>query len=264
MSWLEKITDSERFEVRDRYNRNRLISQRKWIVLFYFSAYVLLSDKLNMQKEIGPLNFSNLTDEYIALAFLIANALIFAYSIIQIPSFLSNYPAYLRDTFANIRANEGIEDRETMDKLNTEAAESEKRAHELEIRQEDFANAYQAYQDEFGDRDLLDEDDERRARTIAENYGVPYKPHFLQSIERELRSIGRVRYQVSESLDRVYSDIASLNENIERGLSQRSENFKMYAITEVLTDTTRVLPTIVFGIMTIVLWAQNYYSVPPT
>lgn len=252
MSWIERFLKEDELVVRDRYNRKRLIAQRKWIILFYSIAYVFLTDRLNLSKQIGPFDLTNFSDESLISAFLIANLLIFIYSIIQLPSFVLNYPSYLRDSFANLRANENIEDRETIEKLRTEQRETEHRRHEVRNRIEELTEAEHTYQDLVGSNPPQRDEELATARSIAEQFGFDYKPTLLQSIRRELRTSDQQFFQLEENLERIRKDIFSLEEKLESGLNDRSKRFRVYVGTEILTDLTRVLPILLLGVASIV------------
>lgn len=248
MQLIDKIlNDEDELLIRDRYNRKRLIVQRKWVLAFYFLAYLLISDRLNLDRTIGPIDFSNFTDEALANVFLLANFLIFLFSLIQLPSFAANYPDYLRDTFATMRANESIEDRDTQEKLRQEHTDTLNRIEDLETKQLELTSAQSEYIHVIGEHEPLDIDHEQKARAIAEKFGLEYRPTMLQTIFREQRSLERETQRLIESAHKIQENIQYLNERMEVGLSERTKRFRIYAGTEILTDMTRILPTIIFS-----------------
>ena len=140
MNWLDELFSTDRVVLRDRYNRSRVLVQRKWAVFFFFSAYFLEIGFIVIWGKIGPIDFTKMPEQWVSNGLYTGSILVAVYSLIQLPTFLMNYRAYTKESFSELRSREVKASQSTLQNLRSELAserqQMERHEKDIETMQE--------------------------------------------------------------------------------------------------------------------------------
>ncbi|GGB77350.1 hypothetical protein [Henriciella pelagia] len=250
MRWFEQFLSEDEIVVRDKFNRRRLISQRKWVVSFCAIALLFKADQVSLLDTFGPLDLSLLTDDHVSITMFAATSFVFFYCLLQVPAFVSNYDEYIRETFSRLRVADLRDEADTISNLGRERQQidadmllAEERDNELQkLRHEYFelSAGSKAAIEQIAGRERL-----------ATKLGIDASDDLnsaLKKAELELRARKESLYNSKLSAESQLNEaIAKLQETT----SSREQKLSLFWKTELLTDLTRIIPTAIFGLIAV-------------
>ncbi len=246
MRWFEQFLSEDEIVVRDKFNRRRLISQRKWVVAICSVGLLFDSEKISLLETYGPFNLELLTDDNIALACFAGTSFITLYCLLQLPTFLLNYNDYIRESFSRLRTAEISDEAATVTELRDERQRVRNEIETVEARLGKLSELAPLQRETVGDvRGSLSR--QSVLEKTAELLDTAITSDLSEKLSREIASD-------NDQLSALMDSYIGVEKQLEEALSKlgetsiyRQRKLVMFRLTEVATDLTRIIPTLAFG-----------------
>lgn len=244
MEWLERLF-SDTVEVADKFNRKRLINQRKWALLFYVVGLTVELRFVRVNGEFLVFNFSTMDPTFLSNSAYLAGFIVGVFSCIQFPAFVANYNQYINYAFMHHRHAERNKLAEKIDELEVQRSN-------LEEEYRSTSSSFYRIEQVFEELAASDGNSPTQQQIYAEfsrEFGIANSENITESLRRRQNDLRYSQSNQAAKIRNVEDLTAEARDELVWFDSRLSGEKVVFRMTEIATDFTRVAPVFVLSFL---------------